>query len=178
MVVQTQTPINPGNSGGPLLTDDGKIVGVNSFRTKGAEGLNFAVAAKDLRFFLENPHNGMEAQNTCSQAKTIFEGRNEKNTAFLRMISLQCDATADIIIVVPDNKREPIFALVDSKRRGKPDGIVLDPSRSGKWNISFWDVNLDNTFAMKGLHPEGKLIPKTFVPRCGRGKPLTDLRCA
>ena len=31
-VIQTQTPINPGNSGGPLLSDDGKIVGVNSFR--------------------------------------------------------------------------------------------------------------------------------------------------
>lgn len=40
-VIQTQTPINPGNSGGPLLTDDGKIVGVNSFRTRDAEGLNF-----------------------------------------------------------------------------------------------------------------------------------------
>jgi S1-C subfamily serine protease len=40
-VIQTQTPINPGNSGGPLLTEDGKIVGVNSFRTSGAEGLNF-----------------------------------------------------------------------------------------------------------------------------------------
>ena len=30
-VIQTQTPINPGNSGGPLLSDDGKIVGVNTF---------------------------------------------------------------------------------------------------------------------------------------------------
>jgi S1-C subfamily serine protease len=30
-VIQTQTPRNPGNSGGPLLSDDGKIVGVNSF---------------------------------------------------------------------------------------------------------------------------------------------------
>jgi S1-C subfamily serine protease len=33
-VIQTQTPINPGNSGGPLLSDEGKIVGVNSFRKK------------------------------------------------------------------------------------------------------------------------------------------------
>ena len=34
-VIQTQTPINPGNSGGPLLTEDEKIVGVNSFRASG-----------------------------------------------------------------------------------------------------------------------------------------------
>src|SRR5271169_706998 len=37
-VIQTQTPINPGSSGGPLLSDEGKIVGVNSFITTGAEG--------------------------------------------------------------------------------------------------------------------------------------------
>ena len=61
-VIQTQTPINPGNSGGPLLTEDGKIVGVNSFGTPGAENLNFAVAAKEIRAFLANPNNGMQAQ--------------------------------------------------------------------------------------------------------------------
>jgi hypothetical protein len=94
------------------------------------------------------------------------------------MISFQCDDTADIIIIVPDDKRAPIFALADTKRLGKPDGIIFDSKRSGKWDISFWDVNLDDTFAMKGLHPGGQLIPKTFVPRCGRGQPLTDLRCA
>jgi S1-C subfamily serine protease len=59
-VVQTQTPINPGNSGGPLLSDDGKIVGVNSFIKKGVEGLNFAVAANEIRYLLKNPANGME----------------------------------------------------------------------------------------------------------------------
>ena len=45
-VIQTQTPINPGNSGGPLLTEDGKIVGVNSFVTPGAENLNFCSRSK------------------------------------------------------------------------------------------------------------------------------------
>ena len=29
-VIQTQTPINPGNSGGPLISDEGKVVGINS----------------------------------------------------------------------------------------------------------------------------------------------------
>jgi hypothetical protein len=76
-VVQTQTPINPGNSGGPLLTEDEKIVGVNSFRASEAEGLNFAIAANEIRFFLANPNNGMQAQNTCTEAKVLFEGRND-----------------------------------------------------------------------------------------------------
>lgn len=178
-VVQTQTPINPGNSGGPLLTEDGKIVGVNSFRTAGAEGLNFAVAAKEIRAFLANPNNGMQAQNKCVQAKIIFEGRNNDNTAFIRTISLRCDDKADIMIVAPDNKRDPIFALVYSKRQDKPDGLVLDAKRSGKWTTSFWDVNFDGTFPLKGLHPDGKLMPTSYVKRCGEGgKPVKDFKCS
>jgi trypsin-like peptidase len=38
--------------------------------------------------------------------KPIFEGRNLKNTAFLRVISLRCDDKADITIVVPDDKAQ------------------------------------------------------------------------
>ena len=178
-VIQTQTPINPGNSGGPLLTEDGKIVGVNSFVTPGAENLNFAIAAKEIRVFLANPNNGMRAQNTCDKANIIFEGRNNDNTAFIRTISLRCDDIADVMIVVPDNKREPIFALVYSKRQDKPDGLVLDPKRSGRWTTSFWDVNFDGTFPLKGLHPDGKLMPSTYVKRCAEGqKPVKDFKCA
>ena len=178
-VIQTQTPINPGNSGGPLLTEDGKVVGVNSFGTPGAENLNFAIAAKEIRAFLANPKSDMQAQNKCTQAKIIFEGRNNDNTAFIRTISLRCDDIADIMIVVPDKKREPIFALVYSKRQDKPDGLVLDPKRSGKWTTSFWDVNFDGTFPLKGLHPDGKLMPSTYVQRCAEGqKPVKDFKCA
>jgi S1-C subfamily serine protease len=177
-VIQTQTPINPGNSGGPLLSDAGKIVGVNSFIETGAEGLNFAVAAKEIIYFLSSKSDGMEALKTCSQEKVIYEGRNSKNTAFLRITSLRCDDKADITYVVPDDKTAPIYAQVDLQRRGKPYGIVFDNERSGKWNDSYWDVNLDDTFAMEGVHPRGEFVPKTFVPRCKQGKPLINFRCA
>ena len=121
----------------------------------------------------------MQAQNTCTKAKIIFEGRNDENTAFIRTISLRCDDKADIMIVVPDKKREPIFALVYSKRQDKPDGLVLDPKRSGKWTTSFWDVNFDGTFPLKGLHSDGKLMPSSYVQRCGEGqKPVKDFKCA
>ena len=62
-VIQTQTPINPGNSGGPLLSEDGKIVGVNAFKNPDAEGLNFAIAASDVRLFLANPKSDSLAQD-------------------------------------------------------------------------------------------------------------------
>ncbi len=137
--------------------------------------MNFAVAAKEIRYFLDNPDDGLAP---CNQPKVVFEGRTRDNTAFMRMISLRCDNTADITIVVPDNPSEDIYALVDLQRRGKPDGIVFDVHRTGKWNLSFWDEKLDGTFRLKGLHPDGELMPKSFVPRCGARRPLPDLKCA
>ncbi len=177
-VIQTQTPINPGNSGGPLLSFDGKIVGINSFRASGSEGLNFAVAAKDISYFLTSQEKGLDAL-TCNEAKILFDGRNKNETATIRTLSLQCDSTADIILVAPDNKREPYYALVDTKRRGKTEGIVFDHQRSGsKWDSSVWDPQGDETFPLKGLHPDGKLMPSSFAKRCGDRKPLKDLKCA
>jgi hypothetical protein len=153
------------------------LVGVNSFTTKDSEGLNFAVSAKDISYFLKNQANGLEAL-TCNEERVIFEGRNQKNTAFIRQISLQCDDTPDIILVAPDDKREPFVGLVDTKRRGRADGIVFDSKRSGKWNTSVWDTQLDDTFALRGIHPDGKLFPSSYEPRCGKRKPLKDLQCA
>ncbi len=178
-VIQTQTPINPGNSGGPLLSEDGNIVGVNSFRTQEAEGLNFAVAAKEVRFFLASPKSDSLAEETCNEAKTIFEGRNSKNTGFLRSISVHCDDKVDLIIFAADNKSEPIVAYLDLKRLGKTEGIVFDQGRTGRWNLSYWDFKLDDTFPVKGMHPDGKLLPSKFEPRCPPGSiPLSKLRCS
>ncbi|MEN9920128.1 MAG: hypothetical protein RL538_21 [Candidatus Parcubacteria bacterium] len=44
-VIQTDAAINPGNSGGPLLTLDGKVIGVNVATSRGAENIGFALPA-------------------------------------------------------------------------------------------------------------------------------------
>jgi len=47
--LQTDAAINPGNSGGPLVTEDGKVIGINSRTYIGAENLGFAIPANVAR---------------------------------------------------------------------------------------------------------------------------------
>lgn len=46
-LIQIDAPINPGNSGGPLLSA-GKVIGINTFRLNGSQGLNFSVAIDEV----------------------------------------------------------------------------------------------------------------------------------
>jgi S1-C subfamily serine protease len=47
--IQLDATINPGNSGGPLLSRSGKVIGINTFKLRGFEGLNFAVLSSEVR---------------------------------------------------------------------------------------------------------------------------------
>jgi len=47
--LQTDAAINPGNSGGPLVTEDGKVVGITSRAYLGANNLGFAIPSATAR---------------------------------------------------------------------------------------------------------------------------------
>lgn len=53
-LIQTDAAINPGNSGGPLITLDGKVIGINTAIARGAENIGFSLPINLLKKDLED----------------------------------------------------------------------------------------------------------------------------
>ncbi len=62
--IQHSVAINPGNSGGPLINTDGEIVGVNTFKVGGAEGLGFAIPSNRVKDFIDQIVASLEQQSS------------------------------------------------------------------------------------------------------------------
>ncbi len=164
-VVQTQTPINPGNSGGPLLTDDGLLIGVNSFIDPKAQGLNYAVSIEDVKNFLKRsgnrfvkPSPTLASSQKC-EAKVLYEGKSSDKKSDVRLIDTKCNGKGDMEYVMPADKSEPQFLRVDRNGDSKPDVLVFSYSRDYKWEISLWDDDYDGKWDMVGYHQKGELKP-------------------
>ena len=63
-IIQTDAPINPGNSGGPLLSREGKVLGINTFGISNAEGLGFALSERMVRAALPEFEDDRPAEVT------------------------------------------------------------------------------------------------------------------
>lgn len=69
--IQTGAPINPGNSGGPLVSVEGKVLGVNRATRKGAENIGFAISADMVRQVVPVLINKSEYNHAYLGARTI-----------------------------------------------------------------------------------------------------------
>ena len=59
-LIQHDASINPGNSGGPLISTDGKVVGINTLKATEAEGIGFAVPINLVKPIIESFKNNGE----------------------------------------------------------------------------------------------------------------------
>ena len=47
-LIQHDASLNPGNSGGPLINNKGQVVGINTLKISGGEGIGFAIPSKSF----------------------------------------------------------------------------------------------------------------------------------
>ena len=171
-VIQTQTPINPGSSGGPLLVDSGVMIGVNSFKSIGTEGQNFAVSIDEVKSFLARSENRVAdaispkvspklSANTC-KAKELSRGENSEKTGTVIRFDLDCDGVVDSEFRTPYDINKPIQYVVDRNDDGTLDVIVFDMKRNGKWEFSFWDNDFDGAWDLVGFHDDGSIIANRY----------------
>jgi V8-like Glu-specific endopeptidase len=172
VVIQTQTPINPGNSGGPLFNDKGKLIGVNSFKKTGGEGLNYAVSVEDVLSFLKQEGNVYAQRyetleqklskkwkvNVLKITKVDYFKKGQKNDVMIvydRNFNNVADALA---IDLRTNGNIEIF-IYDKNEDGKPELLTMDTTKSGKPNIYLYDTTKDGKYDTRGFdnNEDGKI---------------------
>lgn len=149
-IIQTQTPINPGNSGGPLISNDGKIIGINSFILPDSPGLNYAVSADEVLAFINNPPVIPKITNTnnCKYAK---EGKiEEKENYILRRWDTDCDDYFEREDV--DYNKDGLYEeyYYDRNKNLKNELILVWIKKDGNWVLEHnYDDNEDGVIEKK-----------------------------
>lgn len=165
-VIQTQTPINPGNSGGPLLDDQMRVVGINSFKSDG-EGLNFAVAADEVQAFLQRkgdrtaqpPAGGAKMAAADCKPKVLEGGRSKEPVGNSAWVDDDCDGKGDFVLIVPDDEKLPIRILLDTDGDDDVDIALLDTDRDGDTDLSISDSDGDGKADLAGHYRDGEDEP-------------------
>jgi S1-C subfamily serine protease len=96
-VIQTDASLNPGNSGGPLVTSDGRVVGVNTATIMGAQGLCFAIGINTAKFVagrllhdgrIRRSYIGVEAQTAPLHRRLVrFYDLQQESGVFVMSVA-------------------------------------------------------------------------------------------
>lgn len=103
-LLQISAAISPGSSGGPVLDEESLVVGVAVGSFRDAQNLNFAIPAKQLSDFLEQPSANASGQSLATAIDRIQRLRSE-----LGVLPYSADSTSQYA-----RTSDRLDALVDS----------------------------------------------------------------
>jgi S1-C subfamily serine protease len=151
-VIQTQTPINPGNSGGPLLDDQGKLIGINSFVDSNAQGLNYAVSVDEVTRVMQMTGDRLADGSLIEASAGTSTSGTAGTQTDSKVATAQSTGTGYQTWSYDDNKDgKPDRWGVDVSGDGKPDLYLVDQDGDGKADYALLDRNQDGK-------PEAKII--------------------
>ncbi|HYF48736.1 MAG TPA: PDZ domain-containing protein, partial [Planctomycetota bacterium] len=164
--IQTDGAVNPGNSGGPLLTLDGKLIGITGqimsrFGAKANTGIGYAIPVDQIqRFFplLKEAEGKIVYHGTLPDGMTFTSRADDTQVASVE--NIQPDSEADKAgfrkgdrIIAVDGKRVYNYARLTGIVRSYPEKSLLDfrVERAGqtvtlKVKLPRHEINMGSTF--------------------------------
>lgn len=145
-IIQTDAAINPGNSGGPLVTLDGKVIGINTMIIQGAQNLGFSVSSQTAKRVAEDlikfgkvswPYLGVRG-GTLTERLAKQLGRKFVKGAYIAQVeegsARKGGMMRDDVVTAIDSKPvetfEELMLTVRAKKVGDKVKLVVD--RDGK----------------------------------------------
>ena len=145
-LIQHDASLNPGNSGGPLINSSGEVIGINTLKISGGEGIGFAIPSKSFISLINNfvtninykvPYLGVYGYD-CEIAN--YYDKCEGNEGFyiidiaedspLREVNISSGA---VILSINDSKVANALDLRDSLYRASSnDSVGIEYSMAGK----------------------------------------------
>ena len=151
--IQTDASINPGNSGGPLISMEGKVVGINTAIIAGGQGIGFAIPVNLARGIIKQLKTkgevtrgwlGVGIQDLTKELKEYYGMKDGEGVLVTQVFPDDPAAEAgiepkDIILEVNGHKvktsRELSRMIAEASVGQKVDIVVLRKGNKKEFNI-------------------------------------------